>query len=173
MKKAVVIGIFLILLVNFSTLEGADLKEYQNQSLGVAFDYPYDLLIDKNYNSEDRFSIIFWDGESKLHPQIYFSEIRVSNNFEKFIEITRKNQEALGYRDKVKEKEYTISGKIPAIEFIKSSEEWGTSYFFIFPSQKSGKLLSFKYRTEETWDPDAKFTEHYGIMRDSLRISNE
>ena len=36
MKKVVIIGVFLILLISFSTLEGAALKEYQNQSLGVA-----------------------------------------------------------------------------------------------------------------------------------------
>jgi hypothetical protein len=172
MKKAVISISFLLLAVNFSAIEGADFKKYQNQSLGVTFNYPNTLAIDKKNSRKDPLSVVFNYGQPPFAVSILFKEVMDSNNLEEFIRNERKNQEASGYRAQIEENKYTIDGKIPTIEFIRTSEI-GTIYYYIFPSQKLEKLFAFWHMTNKIVDPDEKAVESYRIMRESLKISNQ
>jgi hypothetical protein len=171
MKKAVILISFLLLAVNFSALESADSKEYQNQSLGVTFNYPNPLTIDEKNSRQDPLSVVFNYGQPPFAVSILFKEVMGSTNLDEFIIKERQGQEAGGYRAQIEENKYTIEGKISAIEFIRTSE-MGTIYYYIFLSQKSDKLLAFWHMTSKIADPDEKAVEAYRIIRESLKISN-
>jgi hypothetical protein len=172
MKKIVLLISFVVVVVNVSALEGSDLKQYQHQSLGVTFNYPDTLTIDKENSKQDPLSVVFRCGQPPFATSIFFKEVMNSSNLEEFIQNERRGQEKGGYRDQIEEKKYTIGADIPAIEFIRTSEV-GTIYYYIFPSQKSDKLLAFLHMTSKIADPDEKAVEAYRNMRESLKISNQ
>lgn len=172
MKKVVSLIIGLFFLVNASVSKADDVKEYQNQYLGVAFDYPSTLTIDEKNSKEVPLSVVFNYGQSPFAVSILFKEIMGSNNLEEFIRNERKEQEVGGYRDQIEENKYTIEGKIFAIEFIRTSK-MRTIYYCIFPSQKMDKLLAFWHMTSKIADPDENAVNAYRIMIKSLKISNQ
>jgi len=178
MKKVIILISFLLFGASVSTLEGADLKKYQNQSLGVTFDYPNAFAIDENNSKDVPLSVVFSYGQAPFAVSILLKEVMDSNNLEEFIKNESKDQRAGGYIAQIKENKYTIEGKIPAIEFIRTSEI-GTIYYFIFPSQKADKLLAFWYITNKIVtskiiaDLDENTAKAYRIMKESLKISNQ
>ena len=171
MKKVICFIIGSLLLLSPLLLEASDVKKYQDESLGVTFDYPNILTIDEESSKAAPLSVVFNYGQPPFAVSILFKEVTDSNNLESFIENERKAQEIGGYRTQIEENKFTIDGKISAIEFIRASEI-GTIYYFIFPSQKKNKLLAFWHVTSEIADSNKNAVKAYKMMRDSLKISN-
>lgn len=150
--------------------EETGVNKYKNESLGVAFDYPETLVLDKESSREAPLSVVFSSGTSPFAVSVLFKEVMDSSDLEELISNERKKQENGSYRGEIDENRYLIQGKIPAIEFVRNAEI-GTIYYFVFPSPKANKLVAFWHTTSEAADPDRNAVKAYEIMRESLKIS--
>jgi hypothetical protein len=167
-KITILIFIFLFALGS-SVTKGEDQNFYSNEEIGVSFSYPKTLSINNYMSTKSPLSVVFMHGTPPFAASILFKEITETNNLEEFIMKERKDQEADGYRDQIKEQKHTIGGKYSAIEFIRTSEI-GNIYYFVFLAQKSKKLFAFWHVTTEVADPQGEAIKAYNAMINSLKI---
>lgn len=167
--KMISLTIMLLFLLGAPVTNGDDQNYYHNNKIGVSFNYPKKLTIDRKSSKKDPLSVVFVYGTTPFAVHILFKELTGTNNLEEFIMKERKEQVTGGYRDQIKEMKHFIEGKYPAIEFIRTSE-MGKIYYFVFPVQKSRKLFALWHVTSQIADPQGDAVKGFYTMINSLQI---
>jgi hypothetical protein len=170
MKKALFLMGLLSLTISFHAVGSDGVQKYENPALGVSFNYPGTLTVDKSRSQENPLSVVFSYGQPPFATSILFKEVAHSTSLDEFVENERKIQQEEGYQVQVEERSYVIQDKISAVEFVRTSE-MGKIYYTVFPSQTSGGLLAFWHMTSKAADPDEYTVEAYKIMIESLVLT--
>jgi hypothetical protein len=164
---------FALLTLSLSCVSiSANGAEYHNPDLGIAFTYPDSIKRDSANISTAPLKIPFTAGTPPMSVSVLLKDTGSIGTLDDFITREHAEQKSGGYFGQVEEHKHQLASGQHGIELIRQTK-YGTIYYFVFPTPKTGKIMALHLMTSEIGDPTGEALKAYNQMKGSLHVANK